>query len=136
VLLIVSGTRETTGRYGLKLLAVAADGTTSDAIVATEIEPRPGLPSPAFSLLGTFPNPAAASTTIRIDLPAPAEVGVEVFDMLGRVVRSQPPILVSEGQAQSLHLDTSGLSQGTYLYRVTADGPTWHEATGRLVIVR
>jgi len=40
----------------------------------------------AFAVEGLFPNPASASATVRFSLSADAEVGLAVFDVLGREV--------------------------------------------------
>ncbi|MEK7671010.1 MAG: T9SS type A sorting domain-containing protein, partial [Bacteroidota bacterium] len=67
------------------------------------------------------PNPFNPTTTIRYDLPSAGLVSLEVFDILGREVRT----LVNEKlQAGSYErtFDASGLASGVYFYRLNA-GP-------------
>ncbi|MEK7251079.1 MAG: T9SS type A sorting domain-containing protein [Bacteroidota bacterium] len=80
----------------------------------------PALPF-AFALHQNYPNPFNPTTTIRYDLPSAGLVSLEVFDILGREVRT----LVNEKlQAGSYErtFDASGLASGVYFYRLNA-GP-------------
>ncbi len=85
-----------------------------------------------FELEQNYPNPFHSSTSISYTLPAPANIQLEVFDVLGRRVAT----LVSETQDRGQHVatwDASSLASGMYLYRLTSDN---HTATRQLVIVR
>lgn len=77
----------------------------------------------AFALHQNFPNPFNPGTVVRYDLPAPSDVRLAVFDMLGR----QVAVLVQErkpaGQ-HSLTFNAGALPSGTYLVRLQADGLT------------
>ncbi|RKY56991.1 MAG: hypothetical protein DRP89_00360 [Candidatus Neomarinimicrobiota bacterium] len=37
-----------------------------------------------FALYPAYPNPFNAATTIRFDLPEPAEANIKIYDILGR----------------------------------------------------
>ncbi|RMF60150.1 MAG: T9SS C-terminal target domain-containing protein [Calditrichaeota bacterium] len=88
--------------------------------VATGDEPLPE----RFALHPNYPNPFNPETTIRYDLPVPAEVRLTIYDLLGRVVRT----LVAKKQAAGAHAavwdgrDDSGkqLASGVYVYRLDA----------------
>ncbi|MCI1188206.1 PQQ-dependent sugar dehydrogenase [Hymenobacter sp. DH14] len=79
-------------------------------------------PAADFSF-GLFPNPARRLATVQ--LPT-AGYRLQVADLLGRMVLSQPP-----GASATAVLDLAALRAGTYL--VQADGPAGR-ATRRLVV--
>ncbi len=90
-----------------------------------------------FHLDSNYPNPFNPATTVLIDLPQPATVRVDVFDVLGRRVMSLPDRFLPAGAGQRLHVDASTLSSGSYVYRVTAEmGRTKSIASGRMVLVK
>jgi len=83
-----------------------------------------------------IPNPFSASTELRIGLPAPATVTVDVFDVAGRRVSTREAELSAGWQSLRFDgRDTSGrlLPSGVYFYRVNAAGET---LTRKLVIHR
>ena len=92
----------------------------------------------AFALKGSYPNPFRTETRIGFSLAEPAEVTLEVFDMLGRKVAT----LARGEEMAARHYevtwdgrDASGrqLAPGVYLYRIRASTFT---GTGRTVLVR
>jgi len=91
----------------------------------------------AFTLKGNYPNPFNPETTIHLDLPASAEVHVEVFDVLGRRLLTTPVVSLTAGAGRHVAVDASLLSSGTYIYRVTA---RMEEAvqvgTGQMVLLK
>lgn len=120
--------------------ALGASGTYR--IVYTLTTPKtdtgvePELPAGVFAVRGNYPNPAVTETHLLVDLPATADVRVEVFDVLGRRVRTQGWQQTAAGRAQPVRVETAGLAAGLYLYRVQArtGGPHLHTAAGRLVV--
>lgn len=103
-------------------------------IVANEsvAEPRPS----TVRLLGNAPSPFRSSTTIAYELPAAGEVSVQVFDVLGRIVKTLP-LGVQQSGRREITLQASDLAPGLYFYRIH-----WRnevraaQATGRLIVVR
>ncbi len=87
-----------------------------------------------FALQGSYPNPfGPGGAVIAYDLPAPAEVRLEVYDVLGRRVA----VLV-DGEEQGAGRQTArfrgtGLASGLYLYRIRAGE---HAATGQMMLVK
>jgi hypothetical protein len=75
-----------------------------------------GLPrvDPVVSL---FPNPATGSITLEYSMAAAGPVSIEVFDLLGRKVRTFAA--ESSGSATEAVLDVSGLPPGVYHVRLT-----------------
>jgi glycosidase len=85
-----------------------------------------------FALDPAYPNPFAEAATIAYALPAPSDVRLEVFDLLGRRVA----VLVDGPQPAGRHRATfraDGLGAGTYLVRLAAAGAT---ATHRVTLLR
>ena len=88
---------------------------------------EPAIPD-VFSLQQNYPNPFNPVTTIRYDVPEMAMVTMEVYDILGRKVRT----LVNHRHQPGYHaviwngLNDKGVpvSTGMYFYRITAEGTT------------
>ena len=72
-----------------------------------------------FAFYGTAPNPTTGSTALRFGLPAEAEVGVAVYDVLGREALRLPAITFGAGRHEAV-LDLSGLPAGVYVARLVA----------------
>ena len=89
------------------------------SLVAAE---REGLPE-SFTVYENYPNPFRESTLLVVDLPWPATLNVEVYDVTGRRVLSQPPVDLAAGRRQSIRLEGSALPSGLYLYRIQANSP-------------
>jgi len=85
-----------------------------------------------FALLGNYPNPFNASTTIRYELPASAHVKVEVYNLFGQRV-----VTLVNGEQEagyiSITWDASEVSSGIYFYRLTAGDFT---ETKRMMLVK
>jgi len=88
--------------------------------VSVMVETRPEV----YALADNYPNPFNPATTIKYQLPEAGLVTLEVYNMLGQVVRT----LVNEHQSAgrySMQWDASNdkgqsLSSGMYFYHVTA----------------
>ena len=91
----------------------------------------------SFALHGNYPNPFNPTTRLRFDLPEAAEVRVEVFDVLGRMVLTMPARRMAAGADRSAEVDARALPSGLYVYRLTArTDATTHTATGRMLLVK
>ena len=87
---------------------------------AVSVEQDGALPV-QVSVKGNYPNVFRESTHLRLDLPQPARVGVEIFDVTGRRVYVQAPAKLSAGFDREIPLRELGLPSGAYLYRLTVD---------------
>jgi hypothetical protein len=85
----------------------------------TDTESGVELPT-EFALNGNYPNPFNPTTSISVDLPATADVTVQVMDLLGREVMAVPSQTMTAGANQTIQINASSLSSGIYLYRVIA----------------
>ena len=113
-----------------------ADATTLSG-VGLQV-PEVGLGGPeSFAFDGNYPNPVGQRTTISFDLPEQANVSLEVYDVLGRKVMTIPKQSMSAGADRSLSVDASGLSSGTYLYRLQVEmGDQTIRETDQMNVVR
>ncbi len=71
--------------------------------------------------LDAYPNPFVSALTVVYRLGAPADVRIEAFDALGRLVAT-----LAEGPAEAagrLTWDAPNLAPGVYVVRLTARGP-------------
>lgn len=73
------------------------------------------------TLDGNYPNPFNPTTTIRFELPSSADARLEVFDVMGRLVRTLHEGTLPAG-SHLVTFEADGLASGTYLARLTAAG--------------
>ncbi|MFQ5572117.1 MAG: 6-bladed beta-propeller, partial [Rhodothermales bacterium] len=87
------------------------------AYVSTGVEHVSSEIPEAFHLAQNYPNPFNPATTIEFALPSRSQVGLRVFDVLGREVA----VLVEETLlpgAYQVEFAAVGLPSGVYLYRL------------------
>ena len=102
------------GAYAIRLKQIDFDGTfayseTVEVIVLAN----------AYRLAQNYPNPFNPQTEIYYSIPVAGQLTLEVFDLLGRKIRT----LVSEHQPAGTYtvtFDAGDLSSGIYMYRLTA----------------
>ena len=88
-------------------------------------------------LHGNYPNPVATATRIVFDLPARAQVAVEMYDLLGRSVQQLLPTWLEGGYGREVELPLRhDVPSGAYVYRllVQTESKTFTE-TGRVMIL-
>lgn len=77
-------------------------------------------PAPArFAIGPPAPNPSATTATLRLTLSEAAAVQLDLYDVLGRRVRSST-VALSAGADRSVAIDVRGLAPGAYVYRLQA----------------
>ena len=111
------------GQPDLSMTVYAPDGQGIPLPINTPVsnEDFDELPD-GFKVHGNYPNPFNPTTSIRFDLPEPASVRVEVYDISGRNVMTIPSQSFLSGNEHVAHIDASGLSSGIYVYRLIAEG--------------
>ena len=72
-----------------------------------------------FKLLQNYPNPFNNSTIIHFEIAKMSEVSLMIFDILGREVTTVLNETKQPG-TYDIRFDASGLSSGTYFYRLRA----------------
>ena len=89
-----------------------------------------------LNIYQNYPNPFSSITTIRVSVSSPANVKIELFDVLGRYVTTLFDREVPKGLVvvdfDPVKLDKE-IAAGTYLYLVNAGGTV---KTGKMVFLR
>ncbi len=86
----------------------------------------------SFKLDQNYPNPFNPSTTIRYSLPKSENVLLEVFDILGRRLKT----LIDQFQKTGYHeiiFEGNDLSNGIYFYRITTET---FSATKKMILLK
>ena len=104
---------------------VETDATGTPVEEAGEI-PR------VLALSSNYPNPFRSATTLRFELPARAEVDLQVVDLLGRTVARLVEGSMEAG-VHTVRFEAGSLPSGVYLARLNAGAAT-HTRT--LVLMR
>ena len=78
-------------------------------------------PPLAGASLTIGPNPTGGAATVRLSLPAPADVRVAVYDVLGRRVATLASGALGAG-AHALPFDAAPLAPGVYVVRAEVGG--------------
>ena len=90
----------------------------------------------SFRLVGNYPNPFNPTTNVSFELPEPAQVAVEVYDVMGRKVIEVPAQNFAPGLNQ-VRVEATDLASGIYLYRVIAQFATKTAVqAGRMTFVK
>ncbi len=85
-----------------------------------------------FRLNQNYPNPFNPSTKIEFHLTKAGDVKLEVFDVNGKLVETLIDGYMNAG-AKNLTFNASGLSSGTYFYKISANGYT---ETKKMLLVK
>ncbi|UCC80954.1 MAG: T9SS type A sorting domain-containing protein [Candidatus Zixiibacteriota bacterium] len=89
-------------------------------LTPTGIEEVSSLNLGGFSLPQNYPNPFNASTTISYSLPEPADIRIEIFDILGRKVETLFSGLQEAGE-HTVSWRPGDISSGIYYYRIGSE---------------
>lgn len=92
------------------IVVVVIDVTSSELVEDTPL---------TFSLEQNYPNPFNPSSNIRFAVPEASQVRLEVYNMLGQRVSTLVNGKLQAGW-HTVEFDASGLSTGTYIYRIQA----------------
>ena len=103
--------------------------TTSPVPVSNETADRI---STSYHLAQNYPNPVQDKTIIPYELPEATDVTIEVWDLLGRRVRTLYSGVQPAGQHE-LELHVGDLPNGLYLYRFST---ATYSSTRRFVVAR
>jgi hypothetical protein len=105
------------GKYSYRLKQIDNNGNYEYFSLNAEI--TIGLPQ-HFNLSQNYPNPFNPSTKIDFELPSDSRISIQLYDMLGREVKT----LVNNENLQAgyhtIELNSSTMSSGTYFYRMNA----------------
>jgi flagellar hook assembly protein FlgD len=92
----------------------------------------------SLSISTVYPNPFSTASSVVFQSPGLASVTLEVYDVSGRLVKSQELGAVSEGRQTVLWDGSSSsgetLSNGVYIIRLA--GGSGSSATARVILLR
>jgi hypothetical protein len=83
------------------------------------IDDPSGAPVTQLNVSQNYPNPAAGTTQVTLELNNTADVSLELFNMTGQKVLEIPARTMQAG-VQHISFDVSRLTSGVYFYTVTA----------------
>ncbi len=85
----------------------------------------PTTPSASLNSVGqNYPNPVKGMTSFAVNVDKPANVTIEVSNIMGAKVMSMDKGVVSAG-AQKFTIDCNGLTSGIYFYTVKINGESF-----------
>jgi hypothetical protein len=116
-----------------------SDSTFSDCwLLKIAVEPT-GVPEnqenivpSEYHLAGNYPNPFNSSTAIQYNLSEPARVRLEIYDILGKKIKTLADSYQPSGR-HSVLWQADDYSSGIYFYRLTTADRT---ETGRMLLLR
>ncbi|MDP8205036.1 MAG: T9SS type A sorting domain-containing protein, partial [Candidatus Electryonea clarkiae] len=79
-----------------------------------------GIPAD-WEIVGIYPNPFNSSLTVTVGLPQRNELGISIYDLLGREVRTLLDQTVNPGYRQ-FSFDAQGMASGIYFLKINAPG--------------
>ncbi|NND71481.1 MAG: T9SS type A sorting domain-containing protein [Rhodothermales bacterium] len=99
---------------------ISMNAQFQDRPISTAVEPIPE-GSSAGRIYQPYPNPFSEQATIDVDLDYPADLSIQIFDILGRSVATIADSVFPSGQHE-FQFRPGHLSSGLYLYRVGVNG--------------
>ncbi|MCP4631499.1 MAG: T9SS type A sorting domain-containing protein, partial [candidate division Zixibacteria bacterium] len=94
----------------------------TESLLPTSVEDDNSIPDD-FELSQNYPNPFNSSTTISYTLSSPADVKLEIYNLIGQKVEALVNDKVKAGK-HSIKLDASKYASGVYFYKLETDGYT------------
>jgi hypothetical protein len=73
------------------------------------------IPAATLRLGNNFPNPFTSMSTVPFELDAPAHVRIQVYDVLGRTVKTLVDRTLAAGPHQ-VNVSSAGMANGIYAY--------------------
>ena len=109
--------------WRIDVQAITSEGTT-ERPVATQLHPN-------------YPNPFNPATVLAFTLGEPADIALEVFDLLGQRVANAAGGSYTAGR-HSVPFDASGLGSGVYIYRLTllSGHQSGERLQGKMMLIR
>jgi hypothetical protein len=116
---------------------VLDDGSTRTFdMIFTSIDDTDAEVPSAVAVHSVYPNPFRSEGTLLFDLPEPATVSLQIFDVTGRRVSSVQPRPETAGHDKSMVVQLPQLPSGVYFYRLTASTASRTEsARGQFLLV-
>ncbi len=117
------------GTHRFRLRQIDLDGSSS---YSKEIEVAVDVPG-RMMLYPAYPNPFNPQTTIQFAVAEAQPVSIMLFNTMGRPVRELYSGVPEGGNTQPITIDGSGLTSGSYVVRMIADG---HVTSQRITLLK
>ena len=125
-------TKLNTGKYNYRLKQIDNNGNYEYFDLSGTLEV--GIPN-KYNIGQNYPNPFNPTTKIDFDLPKDSKINITIYDLTGKEIKT----LINEYRSAGYYtvtFDASGISSGTYFYRMTTDGDKSYVVTKKLVVVK
>jgi hypothetical protein len=103
-----------------KNTSVTVTAQTKTIAVRVTTAGDPSIPK-EFALEQNYPNPFNPTTTLKYDLPVASNVRLDVYDILGRLIKTLAEGVEAAGYKQ-IEWNAANVGSGTYFYRIEATG--------------
>ncbi len=113
------------------LYELNSDHATPLLKIVTGVSDKPVEPE-TFTLFQNYPNPFNPTTQIRFYNPKTAQIKIDIYDSLGRLVETINNQIYTPGN-HSIEFNASNLTSGIYFYSVQADN---FQKTGKMTLIR
>lgn len=80
-----------------------------------------------FVVSQNYPNPAASQTYLDIVLPETDKINLQVFDLMGRLVKTVINEYLNTGK-HTLEINTTSFVPGIYIFKITSDSGQYNVA--------
>ncbi|MCX2584270.1 SGNH/GDSL hydrolase family protein [Pedobacter sp. MR22-3] len=80
-----------------------------------------------FVVSQNYPNPAASQTYLDIVLPETDKINLQVFDLMGRLVKTVINEYLNTGK-HTLEINTASFVPGIYIFKITSDSGQYNVA--------
>ena len=113
------------------LYELNSDHATPLLKIVTGVSDKP-VETETFTLFQNYPNPFNPTTQIRFYNPKTAQIKIDIYDSLGRLVETINNQVYTPGN-HSIEFNASELTSGIYFYSVSADN---FQKTGKMTLIR
>jgi len=87
-----------------------------------------------FVVSQNYPNPAGTQTFIDVVLPEADKINIQVYDMLGRIVKTVLNEYLNTGK-HTLEINTTTFVPGIYFFKITSDSGQYN-AVKKFIVAR
>lgn len=80
-----------------------------------------------FVVSQNYPNPASTQTSVDIVLPETDKINIQIFDTMGRLVKTVVNEYLNTGK-HTLEINTTSFTPGVYFFKITSDSGKYNTA--------
>ncbi|WP_231465170.1 SGNH/GDSL hydrolase family protein [Pedobacter sp. Leaf132] len=87
-----------------------------------------------FIVTQNYPNPASTQTFIDIVMPESDKINVQIYDMMGRLIKTVVNEYLNTGK-HTLEINTTPFTAGIYFFKISSDSGQYN-AVKKFIVVR